>query len=142
MSLVQASLPETTEGQRLQDALERLCEQVHLVALYAFGSRATEVAARVRKEPASVLHPASDVDIGVLPARGHVLSLDEKVGLAIQLEDLLEVDQVDLVVLPEAKPYLALDIVRGELRCVTDADKAFTENQHTPASAWFTFTTR
>jgi hypothetical protein len=121
--LVQAPLPETTEGQCLQDALEQLCEQVHLVAVYAFGSRATEIAARVRKGPASVRHPALDVDIGVLPACGHVLALDEKVGLAIQLEDLLEVDRVDLVVLPEAKPYLVLDIVRGELLCVTDAEQ-------------------
>jgi hypothetical protein len=27
-----------------------------------------------------------------------------------------------LVILPEAKPYLALDVVRGELLCVTDVD--------------------
>jgi hypothetical protein len=49
--------------------------------------------------------------------------LDDKIHLATNLEDLLDVDRVDLVVLPEAKPYLALDIVRGESLCVTDADE-------------------
>ena len=46
MSVVQAPVPGTTESQYLRDALERLCEQYHLVAIYAFGSRATEIAAR------------------------------------------------------------------------------------------------
>jgi len=40
----------------------------------------------------------------------------------VALEDLLDVDRVDLVVLPEASPYLALDIVCGELLCATDLD--------------------
>ena len=123
MSMAQAPVPETTESQCLQDALGRLCEQYHLVAVYAFGSRATEIAACVRGEQVHREHPASDVDIGVLPAREHRLMLDEKVHLATELEDLLGVGRVDLVVLPEAKPYLALDIVRGELLCVTDVDE-------------------
>jgi hypothetical protein len=38
------------------------------------------------------------------------------------LEELFDVGRVDLVILPEAKPYLALDVVRGELLCVTDVD--------------------
>ncbi len=36
------------------------------------------------------------------------------------LEDLLDVPRVDLVILPEAPPFLALDIVQGELLCATD----------------------
>jgi len=31
------------------------------------------------------------------------------------LEELFQTDRVDLVILPEADPYLALDIIRGEL---------------------------
>ena len=42
--------------------------------------------------------------------------------LAIALEDVLDVDRVDLVILPEANPYLVLDVVCGELLCVTDPD--------------------
>ena len=123
MSVVHAPSSETIESVVLQGALERLCEQYHLVAIYVFGSRAPEIAARVRGERAQAEHPASDVDIGVLPARELGLSLDDKIHLATELEDLFGVDKVDLAVLPEAKPYLALDIVRGELLCVTAADE-------------------
>jgi len=122
MSAGQAPI-ETTGRTRRYDALKELCKQYSLIAVYAFGSRATEIAARVRGESARMEHPASDIDIGVLPAKGHLLGLDEKIHLAMALEDLLGVDRVDLGVLPEAKPYLALDIVRGDLLCVTDADE-------------------
>ncbi len=54
----------------------------------------------------------SDLDLGVLPARP--LNVDEKVALAIALEDLFNVNRVDLVVLPEADPFLAANIIRGE----------------------------
>jgi predicted nucleotidyltransferase len=117
------SVFETTESVDLQDVLGRLCEQYHLVAVYAFGSRATEIAARVHGEPVDSEHPMSDVDIGVLPTRTHPLSLDDKVDLATELEDLFGVERVDLVDLPQAKTYLALDIVCGELLYVTDADE-------------------
>ncbi|MGB9722995.1 MAG: nucleotidyltransferase domain-containing protein [Chloroflexia bacterium] len=42
--------------------------------------------------------------------------------LAIELEDLLDVPQVDLIVLPEADPFLALEVIRGELLYCTDPD--------------------
>jgi predicted nucleotidyltransferase len=118
-----APAAEITESVRLQNALKGLCEQYHLVAVYVFGSRAAEMAARVQGEPVIVGHPGSDVDIGVLPIRQHRLSLDDKVHIATVLEELFDVGRVDLISLPEAKPYLALDIVCGELLCVTDADQ-------------------
>jgi len=99
-----------------------IARQYNLVALYAFGSRAAEVAARVAGKGVVVAFPSSDVDIGALPARGHRLTAQDRVRLAIALEDVLDVDRVDLVVLPEASPYLALDVVCGELLCVTDPD--------------------
>jgi len=92
------------------------------VALYAFGSRAADIAAQVTGEMVTTAFPSSDVDIGVLPARGHRLTAQDRVRLAIALEDVLDVNRVDLVVLPEASPYLALDVVCGELLCVTDPD--------------------
>ena len=46
-----AAVAETTESVRLQNALKGLCEQYHLIAVYVFGSRAPEIAARVHGEP-------------------------------------------------------------------------------------------
>jgi hypothetical protein len=111
-------------GQSL-DIEERLCtlaKQYDLVAIYALGSRAMEIAARVRGEEVESVHPSSDADIGVLPARERHLRARERVELMLTLEDVLDVGRVDLVILPEASAYLALDVVRGELLCVTDPD--------------------
>ena len=44
------------------------------------------------------------------------------VRLATELEDLLGVVRVDLVMLTEAEPFLALDVVRGELLYCVDPD--------------------
>lgn len=105
-----------------RDSLYDLAREYNLVALYVFGSRATEITARVAGEMVAAAFPSSDVDIGVLPAQGHRLTAQDRVRLAIALEDVLDVDRVDLVVLPEASPYLALDVICGELLCVTDLD--------------------
>jgi predicted nucleotidyltransferase len=102
--------------------LERLCRQYDLVALYAFGSRAAEVAAPPHTTETQLGTPESDVDIGALPARERHLSARDRVRLTIALEDLLDARRVDLVVLPEADPYLALDIVGGTLLYTIDAD--------------------
>ncbi len=104
------------------DVLDDLAREYGLAAIYAFGSRAGEIAARVAGEPVESAHPSSDVDIGVLPARGRRLTARERVRLTIALEDALDVRRVDLVILPEASPYLALDVVRGELLHTTDPD--------------------
>lgn len=106
----------------LRDLLHDLSEQYSLVAIYAFGSRANEVAARVTGQLMTAAHPRSDVDIGVLPVRGHHLTIRDRVRMAIALEDALDVSRVDLVLLPEAKAFLAADIVCGELLYTTDAD--------------------
>ena len=47
--------------------------------------------------------------------RGVRLSPHEIVDITIELEDLLGVRRVDVVLLPQAEPFLALDIIRGEL---------------------------
>ena len=106
----------------IRDSLYDLARQYNLVSLYAFGSRAADIAAQVTGEMVTTAFPSSDVDIGVLPARGHRLTAQDRVRLAIALEDVLDVNRVDLVILPEANPYLALDVVCGELLCVTDPD--------------------
>ena len=68
------------------------------------------------------MHPASDVDIGVLPRRHHRLSAAQRVRLMQELEALFAVARVDLIVLPEATAVLAADVVRGELLASTDLD--------------------
>jgi uncharacterized protein len=45
---------------------------------------------------------------------GEPLPVKEKAALAVELEDLFSVGRVDLVVLPEAAPFLAANIIRGE----------------------------
>ncbi len=55
---------------------------------------------------------ASDLDIGVKPA--DALDVRRKVEIAVALEELFGVSRVDLVVLPEADPILAANVIRGE----------------------------
>ena len=64
----------------------------------------------------------SDLDIGVLPARP--LTARQKVELMIALEDLFNVNRIDLVLLPEADPFLAANIVRGERLFARDTYQA------------------
>ena len=105
----------------LRGRLLRLAREHGLVAINAFGSRATEVAARVAGAAEAVAeHPASDVDIGALPAPGRTLGPRDRVRIAQALEDAFGVERVDLVVLPEAPPFLAVDIVSGEILAATD----------------------
>jgi predicted nucleotidyltransferase len=98
-------------------ALAALADRYDLVAVYAFGSRADEIAALVmgRDDAHESLWRTSDVDIGVLPRRGRWLSAMERVELMQALEALFGVARVDLVIASEVSTFLALDIVTGEL---------------------------
>lgn len=109
----------------LQGALRRLLAEYGCAALYVFGSRADEIAARLTgTAPAAHAssHPGSDVDIGVEPERGVRLTAEQRVLLTLALEDLFAVARVDLVVLPEASAPLAAEVVRGELLVCSDPD--------------------
>lgn len=90
--------------------------------MYVFGSRAGDILAMREGLSPERRHPASDLDIAVEPVSGHGLSLKEKTLLAMALEDLFGIPRVDLVVLCEADPFLALEIIRGELLYCTDED--------------------
>jgi predicted nucleotidyltransferase len=100
--------------------LEEVAGHFGLDAIYLFGSRATEVAAFVRGERILDSSLRSDVDVGIVAPPGNRLTVRDKVRLAIALEDLWDVSRVDLVVLPEADPFLAVDIVAGERIYVRD----------------------
>ena len=107
----------------LQRGLETLAASYGLLAIYAFGSRAEEVAARLAgSRPGRDDTPESDIDVGVEPLRGRTLTAQDRVRIMQQLEALLGVERVDLVILPEANAFLAADVVRGELLLATDLD--------------------
>ena len=106
----------------LQQQLTKLADQYSLVALYVFGSRSPEIAARMRGESPAAGHPEADLDIGVQVGRGNRLDVRQKVALAQALEELFQVPRVDLVVCEEAPPFLAQEIVSGELIHCTDPD--------------------
>jgi predicted nucleotidyltransferase len=107
----------------LKEKIEKISRQYEISAVYVFGSRAGEIAARLRGIDSRSKPPKADIDIGVMPQRGRILSAQDRVRMANAFEDLLDADRVDLVVLPEADPFLALDIIRGEMLFCADADE-------------------
>jgi predicted nucleotidyltransferase len=107
-----------------QETLARICQTFHIATLYAFGSRAREVWAWMEGEEQVLESSLSDVDVGVRPIPGAPLSVEEKVRLAMALEDLFGVGRVDLICLPEADPFLAANVVRGERLYARDEDEA------------------
>jgi len=101
--------------------LTRLSEKYDLNSLYAFGSRG-QAAARFILTGETMPDNESDLDIGVLPR--NPLSIKEKVQLALELETLFGVSRVDLVILSEADPFLAANIIRGERLYAHDSYQA------------------
>ena len=99
-----------------------MCQRFGVATLYAFGSRGREALDWQQGRIDAMAAGLSDVDVGVRPVSGQAWTLDDKVGMAIALEDLLACGRVDLVVLPEADPFLAAEIIRGE--------RLFARNEH------------
>lgn len=94
-----------------ETALEQICQQFGIYTLYAFGSRAGEVSAWLQNEkPMSASQ--SDVDVGILASQP--LAIKQKTKLALLLEDFLGVNRVDIIALPDADPFVAANIIRGE----------------------------
>lgn len=89
--------------------------------MYAFGSRSKEIKGYIDGKRTKRNAVSSDADIGIKTSRDTRLSVKDKVRLIMELEDLFEVDRVDLVILTEADPFLAANIIRGErLFCEDD----------------------
>lgn len=112
------------------ETVETISARYNLTAMYVFGSRAAEIARRLAGNAVAEGHPGSDVDIGVRSTPGLPLSARDRVRLAAELEDLLGVARVDLVILGEADPFLALDVIRGELLYCADKDVEAEEELH------------
>ncbi len=100
-----------TNAADMRDELEALCGRYGVAAMWAFGSRAAAAA------PAG-----SDLDIGLrLGGRGRLDERD-RVRLAAALEDLFGAPRGDLVLLSEAPPFLAVEIISGDLLVDRDPD--------------------
>jgi len=113
-----------TSYQNNHDFLERLAGDFRLESIYAFGSRAKDVAAVFDGRRGALQASQSDVDIGVKPEPGLSLGVSAKVELAQQLEDFLDVPRVDCVIIPEVDPFLAANIIRGERLFAKDGHAA------------------
>jgi predicted nucleotidyltransferase len=108
--------------------LSELARAYSLADMYAFGSRAGEIAAMMKSGRALKRTSSSDVDIGVRPKQSSRLSPRDLLNLAVELEDLFGASRVDLVLLPGSEPFLALDIIKGELLYTEDPlDQAYFE---------------
>ncbi|MGH7551938.1 MAG: nucleotidyltransferase domain-containing protein, partial [Longimicrobiales bacterium] len=110
----------------LREGLDSLARRFGIADLYVFGSRAGEIAARVRGSIEPPRAPSeSDADIAVRPRFGVRFEASDRVDLTLALEELLRVPRVDLVVLPEAGAFLALAAISGELLyCDNSTDQA------------------
>jgi predicted nucleotidyltransferase len=104
---------------RIKKEINEIASRYGLQIVYAFGSRAKEALDLVEGRIGHFDPTHSDLDIGVKP--GHALAVEEKVKIAIFLEDLFDVFRVDLVVLPEAPIFLAFKIVTGEILYMEDS---------------------
>lgn len=106
----------------LRNKLTELCNRFHVDAMYAFGSRAQEVKKCLEEDLGLDEASRSDLDIGVKAPAHVTLPLDVKVAITQELEDLFGVSRVDLVDLKQADPFLALDIIKGEILYSRDDD--------------------
>lgn len=97
-----------------QKKLEEICRRYHIDMMYAFGSQCLELKDYIDGRPPLGSTSPSDADIGVRISEGCPISVRDKVNLTIELEDLFNKGRVDFVVLSEADPFLAANIIRGE----------------------------
>ena len=97
-----------------RETLERICKELEVAMLYAFGSQAQKVRDWVEELGQDLRTDPSDVDIGVKGILGKEWPVKDEVRLSIALEDLFDCGRVDLVLLSEADPFLAAEIIRGE----------------------------
>jgi predicted nucleotidyltransferase len=107
-----------------KERLAALCRARGIQILYAFGSRDMEAREMLAGRCDALNASGSDLDIGVKMAGTRSLTIKEKASFALELEELFGVSRVDLVVLAEADPFLAANIIRGERLFRTDENSA------------------
>jgi len=100
--------------EKRRDILAGLCSEYGIDILYTFGSRAKELKSWIEEEIDKFAPMSSDADIGIKPLEGNHLQIREKVRFTISLEEFFKLQRVDLIVIAEADPFLAANIIRGE----------------------------
>ena len=110
-------------ARHMEKTIATVCKEYEISDLYVFGSRADEIARMIRSESLLPSKSEADVDIGLLPEKAAPWSPEKRVRFTLTLEDLFRANRVDLVLLPEADPFLALDVIRGELLYAKDLDQ-------------------
>jgi predicted nucleotidyltransferase len=108
----------------IQQRIENLSGRYRLTAIYAFGSRIKDISAAVYEGKMLPSSSLSDMDIAVLPDVNQRLTLRQKVRLTFEFEDIFGVASCDLVNLPEADPFLAVQIIRGDRIYCGDTHRA------------------
>lgn len=98
----------------LRGRLESFCRHHHVEILYVFGSRGGEIRKAIDGECELERGHPSDVDIAVKLSMDRTLSVREKAELAVAFENLIGVDRADVVMLAQADPFLAVNIIRGD----------------------------
>ena len=96
---------------RLQK-IEQICKRYKLKALYVFGSRSADMLQAIRDDQYQPASSQSDLDIGVL--FHSPFSIENKVNLTFELENLFGLPDIDLFILQEVDAFLAANIIRGE----------------------------
>lgn len=91
-----------------------ICKRFSIELIYAFGSRQMELKRYVEGTGPIDRSDSSDFDIGIKAEVLSSLSARDKSEITIALEDLYKISRVDLVVINEANPFLAANIIRGE----------------------------
>jgi len=109
---------------KMKKQLQEICQSHDVEIMYVFGSRSREIKEFVDGERSRLTKRFPDVDIGIKTTRKAHLSVRDKVQVMTALEDLFEVERVDLVVLEEAGPFLAANVIRGERLFCEDHQKA------------------
>jgi predicted nucleotidyltransferase len=94
--------------------LEETCRRHGVDSLYLFGSRAEELQSWLEQETDGTIPSSSDIDVGIKVKTDERWPIEKKVSLTIDLENYFGCRKVDLVLLNEADPFLAAEIVRGE----------------------------
>lgn len=113
---------------RVRTELEAICRRFGVASLYVFGSRAEEAAALWAGGHQKIPTAGSDLDVAIQPAAGALDGIDDRVLLQHSLEALFGVPSVDLVLLPDADPFVAADAIRGELLyCDDEVRQAYEE---------------
>jgi len=96
---------------RLQK-IEQICRKYQVKAFYVFGSRRADLLRAISDDTFQLASSQSDLDIGVLT--DSPFSIENKVNLTLELEELFDAPKVDLFILQEADTFLAANIIRGE----------------------------